>query len=234
MRLFRMGWIWGVVYVITVVPLSLFFLLTLVEASYRDSWSPLASPYNLQAFAVLLFPFFLALFVAAVVLHRRDRRLSPPRRSALGVPLPAWVIVWGMTLTILVASRYADAPSSEEQKRELAATGCVNDLRDASSPLPASYFVLVYDRRCPSAPKHTVNVSIQDSSTPTGPGNAFAVEAADGSDASAQELTVFAFVPPSRREVEIRYGGHGRVLTHNALVRGLAISAQEDSLLERH
>jgi hypothetical protein len=222
-----MGCIWGVVYVVTLLPFAFFILLSLVEVSYSDSWSPLVSRDALQSFEVLLFPFFLAVFIAAVVLHQRDRRASPPLRSAFGVPLPAWVVVWVAGLTILVASRQAEPPAlSEEQKRELAATGCMNNLRDAS--VAPGYYVVVYDRRCPTAPQYTVNVSIQGSSTPIGPGNAFVVEAADS--ASAQQLTVLAFLPPARREVAISYDRRARILSHNSPVGGLVISLDPDSV----
>jgi hypothetical protein len=43
------------------------------------AWSTLLSADNLQTFDVLLFPFFIALFVAAIVLHRRDRNAAPSR-----------------------------------------------------------------------------------------------------------------------------------------------------------
>jgi hypothetical protein len=130
-----MGRIWGVVYTVTLIPFALFFLLQFVsEVLFGGSWSPLLSADNLQTFDVLLFPFFIALFVAAVVLHRRDRNAAPPRRPLLGVPLPAWVLVCVVALTVVAASRDATANMPAYQKRDLAATGCLNFMREGSIP----------------------------------------------------------------------------------------------------
>jgi len=230
MRLFRMGVIWGVVYAITLLPFAFVFLLTGLEAMYQGSWSPFLTRYDLEGLGGSLFPFFIALFCASAVLETRDRRASPPRRPLLGVPMPVWVIAWAVGLMILVASREDEVPMSDDQKRELAASGCINYPRDAIVPLPGSFYVLVYDRRCKTAPKYTVNVSLSDASTPVGPGNAFVAEAEDGTDTGAQRLQVFARIPASRRELQILYDRHSHVLTRNSTVYGLSVSAKPDIL----
>lgn len=225
--------IWGVVYTVTLIPFALFFLLvSLGEVLIGGSpWSTLLTAYNLQTFEVLLFPFFIALFVAAIVLHRRDRNAVPPRRPPFGVPLPAWVVVCVVALTVVAASRDATANMPAYQKRDLAATGCANFLREGSIPGAANYYIVVYDRSCDRAPKHTVNVSVLDSvgMRPVGPGNALVVEATDSSYESARKLMVFAHVPPSRGELDIVYDAPARVLSHNSSVHGLTVSIGADS-----
>ena len=56
-----------------------------------------------------------------------------------------------------------------------------------------------------------MNVSVQDSITPVGPGNALVLEAAD-SNVSAIELEVFAIVPPPHRESQVAHDGDSRQL----------------------
>ena len=225
--------IWGVVYTVTLIPFALFFLLqSLGEVLVGGSpWSSLLSADNLQTFDVLLFPFFIALFVAAIVLHRRDRNAATPRRPLFGVPLPAWVVVCVVALTVVAASRDATANMPAYQKRDLAATGCANFLREGSIPGAANYYIVVYDRICDRAPKHTVNVSVLDSvgMMPVGPGNALVVEATDSSYESAQKLMVFTHVLPSRGELDIVYDSPARVLSHNSSVHGLTVSIGADS-----
>ena len=224
--------IWGVVYVVTLIPFALFFLLqSLGEVLVGGSpWSTLLSADNLQTFEVLLLPFFIALFVAAIVLHRRDRNAATPRRPLFGVPLPAWVVVCVVALTV-AASRDATVNMPAFQKRDLAATGCTNFLREGSIRGPANYYIVVYDRSCDRAPKHTVNVSVLDSvgMMPVGPGNALVVEAMDSSYESAQKLMVFTHVLPSRGELDIVYDSPARVLSHNSSVHGLTVSIGADS-----
>ena len=249
MRLFRMGAKWTAVYVLTLIPFGLVFLLQYVgEVLFGDGWSSLVRADTLQEFETLLIPFFIAVFIASIVLQSRDDKASPPRRPLFRIALPAWVILWIVALTAFVASRDDSALLPEEQKHDLAATGCLNSPREASVPLPAQYYVLVYDRRCDTAPTHTVNVSVQDSINPVGPGNALVLEAAD-SNVSATELTVYANVPPRREsqlpadsdphaagaaaslrhELHIDYDARARVLSHHKLVHGLVVTIAADS-----
>ena len=223
MRLFRMGAKWTAVYVLTLIPFAFVFLLQYVgEVLFGDGLSALVRADSLQVFETLLVPFFIAVFIASIVLQSRDDRASPPRRPPFRIALPAWVILWIVAITVLVASRDASASLPEAQKHDLAATGCFNSPREASVALPANDYVLVYDRRCDTAPRHTVNVSVQDSIIPVGPGNALVLEAAD-SNASATALQVFAHVTPSRRQLDIVYDARARVLSHASPVHGLEV-----------
>jgi hypothetical protein len=225
---------WAVALVLTALPGALFFLFMVIVALAGISWERQAAGGNFDLLQLLLMPFYATLLAAAVTVHRRGRAAIPRRRPPFGVPLPAWVCGFIMTSCVLLSDRGGDvASASTPQRRELEATGCRNTPRMVSRTVTGKSYVVVYDRACRAAPRHTVNVSVLDQMEPQGAGNVFVAEAADGSAREARRLNVFAFAPRAGNTLEVRYDGDARVLSSSARLNELSIELKPERVPPR-
>jgi hypothetical protein len=198
----------------------LFALLMLLFNAGGVSWHAQRAGGNFDLLHLALFPFYLVVLVGSF----RRAHDPPPRpsetRLTAGVPGP--LVVFGGFIALCVLVGWLDDPGEESTvaRNDKATTGCTNSPRDLSTKPGGTLYVIVYDRYCESAPKRTVNVSVQREMETDGPGNVFVAETPDGR--RARDLDVMALLGVGS-DVEVLYDPALRVIRRVSTLDGATI-----------